>query len=115
MSISKVIRRLATPLLVLLWAGNIPAETSLYLRYGGRAKVTVTGAPNTTPIQITTDTAHGFNAGDVVWIWGVEGNTNADGTRVVAAVQDSTHFTIRYMNGNNAAGNGVFNAASRMG
>ena len=46
--------------------------------------------------------------GDVVWIWGIEGNTNANGTRRVKQVISPTAFTISYMNGRDAAGNGAF-------
>jgi hypothetical protein len=100
---------------LLFLAASAYSQTVLYLRYGAGPKITVTGASNTTPIQITTATAHGFSPGDVVWIWGVDGNWNADGTRIVKAVQDATHFTITYMNGNDAVGNGTFSAATRIG
>ena len=69
--------------LVLLVYSGANAETSIYLRYGAKPKITVTNAGSGTPIQITTQSPHGFKPGDVVWIWGVEGNTNADGTRRV--------------------------------
>jgi hypothetical protein len=101
-----------------LWvlaSASAQAQTYLHLRYGAGPKITVTGASNTTPIQITTSTAHNFSPGDVVWIWGINGNWNADGTRIVKAVQDTTHFTIQYMNGNDAVGNGTFSAATRIG
>ena len=84
------------------------ADTSLYLRYGGKPKVTVTGASETTPIRITTQEPHGFKAGDVVWIWGIDGNTNADGTRRVKQVLSPTSFTIAYMDGHDAAGHGAY-------
>jgi hypothetical protein len=102
-------------ILSILSGGSLQAQTYLHLRYGGGPKITITGASNSTPIQITTATPHGFSPGDIVWIWGVEGNWNADGTRIVKDVQDATHFTIRYMNGNDAVGNGSFSPASRIG
>ena len=97
--------------LVLLAYSGANAETSIYLRYGAKPKITVTNAGSGTPIQITTQSPHGFKPGDVVWIWGVEGNTNADGTRRVKAVLSPTAFTISYMNGQDAAGNGSFQAS----
>ena len=100
---------------LLLAAGPAESQTKLYLRYGGGPKVTITAASNATPIQITTSTPHGFNNGDVVWIWGIEGNWNANGTRRVKSVLDATHFTIQYMNGSDAAGNGMFSPATRIG
>ena len=39
---------------------------------------------------------------------GIEGNTNANGTRRVKQVISPTAFTISYMNGRDAAGNGAF-------
>lgn len=41
--------------------------------------LTITGATNATPIEITTSTAHGMADGDMVEIWGVTGNTAANG------------------------------------
>ena len=105
-------------LICALWvllAGALQGQTYLHLRYGGGPKITVTGASNSTPIQITTSTDHGFSPGDVVWIWGINGNWNADGTRIVKEVQDSRHFTIQYMDGTDAVGNGAFSAMTRIG
>ena len=93
--------------LLVLLAGALQGQTYLHLRYGGGPKITVTGASNSTPIQMTTSTDHGFSPGDVVWIWGINGNWNADGTRIVKEVQDSRRFTIPYMDGTDAAGNGA--------
>ena len=98
-----------------LLGGALQGQTYLHLRYGAGPKITVTGASNSTPIQITTSTDHGFSPGDVVWIWGISGNWNADGTRIVKEVQDSRHFTIQYMDGTDAVGNGTFSAMMRIG
>ena len=103
------VRSLAAVPLVFLFALSIAqAETTIYLRYGAKQKVTVSNASESTPIRITTQSPHGFQAGDVVWIWGIEGNTNANGTRRVKQVTSPTAFTISYMNGRDAAGNGAF-------
>jgi hypothetical protein len=98
-------------LLLLVLLGGAQAETVLYLRYGAGPKRTITNATETTPIRITTQSPHGFKAGDVVWIWGIDGNTNANGTRRVKQVLSPTVFTISYLNGHDAVGNGPFQSS----
>lgn len=62
----------------------------------------VSGATNTSPIQITTSTTHSFVQGQTVVITGVTGNTAANGTFSINII-DSTHFTL-----NGSTGNGTF-------
>ena len=61
----------------------------------------ITAASNTTPIQITTSTAHGLATGTSVYIAGVGGNTAANGFFVVTVV-DSTHFVLNGSSGSGA-------------
>ncbi|HYX31346.1 MAG TPA: hypothetical protein VE863_22615, partial [Pyrinomonadaceae bacterium] len=49
----------------------------------------ITGATNTNPITITS-AAHGFSNGDVVYISGVLGNTNANGEYTIGGVTTNT-------------------------
>lgn len=63
--------------------------------------LTVTNASNTSPIQITTSTAHGFVGGQSVIITGVVGNTNANGTWAIIVTGANT-FTLIASNGNAA-------------
>lgn len=65
------------------------------------AALAITAASNTTPIQITA-AGHGFKTGQTVAIAGVLGNTAANGTWKIAAV-DSDNFTL-----NGSAGNGAY-------
>ena len=92
-------------------------QQTLYLRYGAAPKVVVTAASTGTPIQITTKTPHTFQPGQVVWCWGIQGPTKANGTRRVQSVIDQTHFTLSYMDGTPATGLGAtsFSAATRIG
>jgi len=66
------------------------------------ATLTVTGASNTSPIQITTSAANSLTTGQTVVISGVNGNTAANGTFVITVI-DNTHFTL-----NGTTGNGVY-------
>lgn len=61
----------------------------------------VTAATNTTPIQVTTSTAHGLATGQSVYIAGVGGNTGANGFFVVTVV-DSTHVILNGSSGTGA-------------
>ena len=67
----------------------------------------ITGATNTNPITITCS-AHGFSNGDVVYITGVGGNTNANGEYTIGSVTTNT-FTLtgRSGNGNYSANTGT--------
>lgn len=58
----------------------------------------ITGATNTSPIQITAS-GHGFNNGESVVISGVGGNTAANGQWVIAIVDPNT-FTLNASTGN---------------
>ena len=65
------------------------------------APLTITGATNATPIVVTTSTAHGIADVSYATVAGVGGNTGANGTWVVSAV-DATHLTLRGSVGNGA-------------
>lgn len=62
----------------------------------------VTAASNTTPIQITTSSAHGLVTGQAVFVAGVTGNTGANGFFLVT-VLDTTHVTL-----NGSIGGGAY-------
>ena len=64
--------------------------------------LTVTAASNTTPIQITTSTAHGLANRQSVFLASVGGNTAANGTWVIDVTGANT-FTL-----SGSAGNGAF-------
>src|SRR6185369_15853230 len=63
----------------------------------------ITGATNANPIMITCN-GHGFSNGDVVYISGVLGNTNANGEYTIGSVTTNT-FTLT-----GRAGNGTYSA-----
>lgn len=79
----------------------------MYILSGGAANttagayLTVTGATNASPIEITTDSAHNLETGDIVVISGVGGNTNANGIWTVTKV-DADQFTLDGSTGNGA-------------
>lgn len=50
----------------------------------------ITGATNASPIVITTHAAHGLSTGDRVLIFGVGGNTAADGEHVITVLAATT-------------------------
>jgi len=66
----------------------------------------ITGATNATPIVVTA-TAHGFSNGDLVFVSGVVGNTNANGLRLVSAKTDNT-FELTDLLGVAIAGNAAY-------
>lgn len=68
----------------------------------------ITGATNTTPIQITCN-AHGYENGDTVLIQNVGGNTAANGYRIVKNAAANT-FDITDLDGVNVAGSGAYTA-----
>lgn len=70
------------------------------------ATVTVLASTNTSPIAITTSTAHGLVTGDYVAIAGHATNTNANGVWKVGTVSSSTVFEILQMDGSNTTSNG---------
>lgn len=69
---------------------------------------TVTAATNASPIQITTQAAHGLSTNQIVKITGVMGNSNANGI-FVARVVDATNFTL-YMGDVATMGSGPYNS-----
>lgn len=75
---------------------------------GGCANLQVTGASNSTPIAITTTSAHGLSTGQSAIVKGVLGNTNANGTWTTVTVTGPTTFTLDGSVGNGSyAGGGV--------
>ncbi len=69
-----------------------------------KSTVIVSNASNTTPITITTSTAHGFSTGARVNIDDVGGNTAANGDWSIVVI-DATRFTLT-----GSQGNGSFNS-----
>jgi hypothetical protein len=51
---------------------------------------TITGASNATPIVITTSSPHGYSNGQLVTVFGVNGNDSADGTWAIDNVTSTT-------------------------
>lgn len=68
----------------------------------------ITAATNASPIQITTDAAHGLATGDDVFIADVEGNTAANGFWTVTYV-DSTNVTL-----DSSTGSGTYTSGGVM-
>jgi hypothetical protein len=72
---------------------------------GGATNLTVTGATNATPVEITTSINHGLSTGDVATVSGVRGNggANVTSTIVVTAVNkftlDHSAGTAAYVSG----------------
>jgi hypothetical protein len=65
----------------------------------------VTGATNASPIEITTNVAHGYSTGQQVLIAYVEGNTAANGTHTITST-GSTTFTL-----DGSTGSGTFSGS----
>lgn len=63
--------------------------------------LTVTAASNANPIQITTATPHGLTNNQIVGVYGVQGNTNANGGWLVTVI-NSTQFNLNGATGNAA-------------
>lgn len=63
--------------------------------------VPITGATNATPIVITA-VAHGYTAGDTVYVAGVGGNTAANGMFIVGTVPTADTFQLQDSVGNAA-------------
>lgn len=75
-------------------------SVSVLLTVGGA----ITAATNTTPITLTTTTAHCLQVGDTVNIAGIVGNTAANGNNwYVSATPSATTYTIA-----NSVGNGAW-------
>ena len=98
-------------LLALAWTAL--GQTTLYLRYGepGSA-IQIMAASNSTPIEITTKTPHGFAAGQTIWIQGVQTNLSANGARVVKTVTGPNQFTITDNAGQDVAGIASYTASA---
>jgi hypothetical protein len=60
---------------------------------------TITAATNATPIQITTSTTNGLTTGQTVTIYGILGNTAANGTWIITVISN-TQFTLNSSVGN---------------
>lgn len=69
--------------------------------YTAALGTSITNATNASPIVITTAAAHGYATGDSVTISGVLGNTNANGTRTITKISDTT-FSLVGTTGNGA-------------
>jgi Tfp pilus tip-associated adhesin PilY1 len=67
----------------------------------------ITGASNTSPMVVTTSTAHGLTTGDFVAIAGVEGNTAANGLHKIT-VQSTTTFSLLNADGTPTTGTGEY-------
>lgn len=67
---------------------------------------TITSTSNTSPIVITTSSAHGFSTGDYVSVSAATINTYANGTWKVGATT-STTFEILQLDGSNTTANGA--------
>lgn len=65
----------------------------------------VTGATNASPIEITTQTAHGLNTGALAYLDGVLGNTAANGLWIITKTS-ATKFTLNGSTGNGAWSSG---------
>ncbi|HYJ46053.1 MAG TPA: hypothetical protein VEV81_05510 [Pyrinomonadaceae bacterium] len=72
----------------------------------------ITGATNATPIVITA-AGHGYSNGDIVAIYGVLGNTAANGIFKVANVTTNT-FELQTRAGANVSGNGAYTLGGRV-
>ena len=71
----------------------------------------ITGATNATPIVITTATDHGLADGDFVNLFGIEGNTAANGTWRITKISN-TAFSLQKDDGTNSVGGGTYTAGT---
>jgi hypothetical protein len=78
------------------------SQTDLQAAAGASLGGGITAATNATPIVLTTSSAHGVLAGQVVVVASVLGNTAANGTFEVSAVTSTTITLL------NSAGNGAY-------
>jgi hypothetical protein len=82
---------------------------------GGRpAAVNILLSTLTTPIVITTSSAHGLVTGDYVSVTGHTVNTNANGVWKVGTTPTSTTFQILQIDGSNTTGNGIGGATGNI-
>ena len=72
-----------------------------YCVNGFNPVLSVTAASNANPIQITTATPHGLTNNQIVGVYGVLGNTNANGGWLVTVI-NSTQFNLNGATGNAA-------------
>lgn len=79
-----------------------------YCVNGSRPLLTVTGASNANPIVITTSTPHGLSNNQLVGVYGVQGNTAANGGWTITVV-NSTQFAL-----NGAVGNAGYTAGGQV-
>lgn len=86
-----------------LYEGEVQVSNYIY-NFDASLPSTVNGATNTTPIVVSTSSAHPFVTGQRVLITNVGGNTGANGTWTITYV-DATHFSL-----NNSIGNGAFSS-----
>lgn len=84
-------------------AATYANPSSLTIVPGTLCGTAITGASNGTPIQITTQTAHGRTTGDYVFIASVVGNLGANGFSQIT-VTSATQFTL---NGSTGTGSWV--------
>lgn len=68
----------------------------------GPEPIAISGATNAAPIVLTTEVAHGLVSGQVVSVYGVEGNTNANVRNWQAVAVDSTRLRLPGTVGNGA-------------
>lgn len=71
-----------------------------------RSGGSISGATNATPIVITS-TAHGLATGDLVDIWGISGNSAANGVFRITVLTANT-FSLQTKAGANVAGSGAY-------
>lgn len=76
-----------------------------YCVNGTNQILTVTAASNANPIQITTSTPHGLTTNQLVGVYGVNGNTNANGQWTVTVIS-SVSFNLNGATGNSNYTNG---------
>ncbi len=70
------------------------------------SNITINDATAGTPISISTNNAHGFVTGDIVWVYNVRGIPAANGTWIVTVTGTNT-FTL-----NNSSGTGTYVSSS---
>lgn len=93
------------------WTGDTIKCTLIDMDSLTQAKV-ITNATNATPVVITAN-SHGFSNGDIVSIFGVGGNSAANGIFKVANVTTNT-FELQTRAGSNVAGSGAYTSGGRV-
>lgn len=79
---------------------SLPIEIQFVCGYGAHTPHSISGATNATPIVLT-DTTHGYSSNDRVYVYGVGGNTNADGYWPIESV-DANSYKLLESSGNAA-------------